>query len=216
MKTPYIRGNSAPHDDTRQPDHTVASRLVVWQTPDVLIADAGSFDTRAAERSQSMRGNAWMESGRVDSREVCGWFCCWWVRCVKACHTKPKQKYILCKLSGCFLNTESASLPDQRRSRRHRQCPGSHTHVSHTLSQPWCARLYGSFVFMLLYVFRLHGFFVLSKLNTRAIIHDASEEPVQQQKTAVMSAGLLQGCSCWQYWTSLEQTLHFNHFHCHL
>lgn len=53
---------------------------------------------------------------------------------------------------------------------------------SHTLLQPWCARLYGSFLFMLLYVFRLHGFFVLSKLNTQAIIRDASEEPVHQNE----------------------------------
>lgn len=29
----------------RQPDHTVASQLVVWQTTDILFADAGSFDT---------------------------------------------------------------------------------------------------------------------------------------------------------------------------
>lgn len=56
--------------------------------------------------------------------------------------------------------------------------------------QPWCARLYGPFVFMLPYVFRLQGFFVLSKLNRQAIIHDASREPVEQRPVgqgAVMS-----------------------------
>lgn len=53
----------------------------------------------------------------------------------------------------------------------------SHTHSP----QPQCVKLHGSFVFILPYVFRLHGFFVLSKLNTQAIIHDASSEPVQQR-----------------------------------
>lgn len=74
----------------------------------------------------------------------------------------------------------------------------SHTHVSHTLLRPWCARLYGSFVFILPYVFRLHSFFVLSKLNTQAIIHDASVEPVQQQEADSdvrwVAAGLLRRC----------------------
>lgn len=42
-------------------------------------------------------------------------------------------------------------------------------------------RLCGSFVFILPYVFRLHGFFVLSKLNTQVIIHLAHRESVQQQ-----------------------------------
>lgn len=83
----------------------------------------------------------------------------------------------------------------------------SHTHVSHTLLRPWCARLYSSFVFMLPYVFRLHGFFVLSKLNTPAIIHDASEDPVQQQEdysdVRGVAAGLLK---CWQSTLSIPGT----------
>lgn len=83
----------------------------------------------------------------------------------------------------------------------------SHTHVSHTLLRPWCARLYSSFVFMLPYVFRLHGFFVLSKLNTQAIIHDASEKPVQQQEdysdVRGVAAGLLK---CWQSTLSIPET----------
>lgn len=53
----------------------------------------------------------------------------------------------------------------------------AHTHTVHAQHNPaegpqsWCVRLYGFFVFILPYVFRLHGFFVLSKLNTQAIIH---------------------------------------------
>lgn len=71
----------------------------------------------------------------------------------------------------------------------------SHTLVSHTLLRPWCARLYGSFLFMLPYVFRLYGFFVLSKLNIQAIIHDAIKEPVQQQEDCSDVRGVLQGSS---------------------
>lgn len=75
----------------------------------------------------------------------------------------------------------------------------SHTLVSHTLLRPWCARLYGSFLFMLPYVFRLYGFFVLSKLNTQAIIHDAIKEPVQQQEDCSDVRGVAAGFfRCWQ------------------
>lgn len=90
---------------------------------------------------------------------------------------KAQQKYTLCKLSGSFLNTESASLPDQRWSR------GAETRChspAHNRPQPHCVRLHGSFVFILPYVFRLHSFFVLRKLNTQAIIHAASRASVQQ------------------------------------
>lgn len=114
-----------------------------------------------------------MESGRVDSREVCGCFAA--DGCVKACHTKPRRSTLSVNFPGCFLNTESASLPGQRHSQNvtatHAHRPRAHTHTRRR-----CARLYGSFVFMLPYVFRLHGFFVLSKLNTQAIIHDARRE----------------------------------------
>lgn len=56
--------------------------------------------------------------------------------------------------------------------------PSAHTQSTHT----WRVRLYGSFIFILPYVFRLHGFFVLSKLNTQAIIQDANSESVQQHR----------------------------------
>lgn len=133
-----------------------------------------------------------MESGRVDSREVCGCFAA--DGCVKACHTKPSRSTLSVNFPGCFLNTESASLPGQRHSQNvtatHTHRPRAHTHPR----QRRCARLYGSFVFMLPYVFRLHGFFVLSKLNTQAIIHDARREACSAAGEAAGQAAVMAGC----------------------
>lgn len=65
-----------------------------------------------------------MESGRVDSREVSGCFAT--DGCVKACHTKAGRSTLSVNFPGCFLNTESASLPNQR----HRQnVTVTHTHT---------------------------------------------------------------------------------------
>lgn len=139
-----------------------------------------------------MHGNAWMESGKVDSREVCGCFAT--DGCVKACH-KVRQKYTLCKLSRLlFKHRECQPTQPEAQTKCH-----SNTHIH--AEQQHCARLYRSLVFMLPYVFRLHGFFVLSKLNTQAIIHDAHREPVQQQGGCHLASGSvrMQGC-CWAGW----------------
>lgn len=66
---------------------------------------------------------------------------------------------------------------------------------------------------MLPYVFRLHGFFVSSKLNTQAIIHDARREPVQEQGGCRLPSRSVrvQGCCCragWR-WADVRHHKHF-------
>lgn len=74
---------------------------------------------------------------------------------------KAQQKYSHCKLSGSFLNSADASRESQSSSSM------SHTHT-HT-------------VFILPYVFRLHGCFLFLWLNTHSIIHVAAGKPVLQR-----------------------------------
>lgn len=113
--------------------HTVAFIPCSLTNKTVLNCQHGLlfFLRQDAEGRQRMHGNAWMESGRVDSREVCGCFAA--DGCVKACHTKPSRSTLSVNFPGCFLNTESASLPGQRHSQNvtatHTRRPRAHTHT---------------------------------------------------------------------------------------